>query len=203
MSRFRCNIFLIIILGALLPVQAYSQQINYPDSLAVYNFQKVNLKPRVNYSAGSTFLFVPHLGTVTGFTLSPSFTVPLSAKVSVEGGIIAGHYYSVLSGFSPEGVIKSTFNELSIYGSASYHISSQLTVYGIGIKQLSGSSPLYLIPKSSYAIGSNYNFGNFSVGITLQMSKWNDNTGPFLLNGTHGFYSPFQPGSGTLTPFGL
>jgi hypothetical protein len=202
MSGFKCNISLIIVLISIFSIQALSQQITYRDSLAENNSQKVNLKPNLNYSVGSTFIIVPHSGTVTGFTLSPSLSIPLSPKLSVNGGIIAGHFYSGLSGFNPEGAINGAFNVLSAYGSASYNISSKLTVYGTGIKQLAGTSPLYSLPKSSYAIGSIYNFGNFSVGVTLQVSKWNDNLSPLPFNVTQGFNSPYEQMPGMFTPFG-
>jgi hypothetical protein len=196
MSGSKFNISLIIVLVSILPVQAFSQQFNFSDSLAEYNSLKVSLKPRLNYSVGSTFIFVPHLGTVTGFTFSPSLSIPLSPKWSVDGGIIARRYYSTLPYFNPEGATNTTFNELSVYGSASYHINSQLTVYGAGMKQLAISSPFDLIPKSSYAIGSTYKFGNFSIGVNLQMSKWNNNLTPYPFNGSQGFYSPIgqRPG---------
>ena len=202
MSGCKCNISLIIVLVSLFSIQAFSQQINFRDSLAEYNSQKVNLKPSLHYSVGSTFMIVPHLGSVTGFTLSPFLSIPLSPKLSVDGGIIAGRFYSASGNFNPEGAINGAFNELSVYGSASYHINSQLTVYGTGIKQLTGSSPFYFLPKSSYAIGSNYNFGNFSIGVTLQMSKWNDILSPFPFNGSQGFYSPYEQKPGKLTTFG-
>ena len=202
MSGCKCNISLIIVLGSLFSIQAFSQQINYSDSVAAYNSQKVNLKPMLHYSVGSTFMFVPHLGSVTGFTLSPSLSVPISPKLSVDGGIIAGRFYSALSNFNPESSATGAFNELSVYGSASYHINSQLTVYGTGIKQLTGTSPFSFLPKSSYAIGSTYNFGNFSIGVTLQMSKYNDILRPMPFNSSRGFYSPYEQGPGTLTTFG-
>jgi hypothetical protein len=192
MSGCKCNISLIIVLVSLFSVHAFSQQINYRDSLAEYNSQKVNLKPKLSYSVGSTFIIVPHLVAVTGFTLSPFLSVPLSPKLSVDGGIIAGRFYSALGNSNPESAINGTFNELSVYGSASYHINSQLTVYGTGIKQLTGTSPFYFLPKSSYAIGSSYNFGNFSIGVTLQKSKWNGILSPFSFNGAQGFYSPYE-----------
>ena len=192
MSGYKCNISLIIVLVSLFPIQAYSQQINDRDSLVEYNSQKTNLKPRLYYSVGSTFMIVPHLGTVTGFTLSPVLSIPLSPKLSVDGGIIAGRYYSTLWNFNPEGTINGAINELSVYGSASYHFNSQLTVYGAGIKQLTGTSPINFLPKSSYAIGSTYNFGNFSIGVTLQMSKWNGILSPSPFNGSQGFYSPYE-----------
>jgi hypothetical protein len=188
----KCNISLIIVLGSLFSIQAFSQQINYRDSLAEYNSQKADLKPKLSYLVGSTFTVVPHFGTVTGFTLSPFLSVPLSPKLSVDGGIIAGRFYSALGISNPESAINGAFNEFSVFGSASYHINSQLTVYGTGIKQLTGTSPFYFLPKSSYAIGSTYKFGNSSIGVTLQMSKWNDILSPLPFNGSQGFYSPYE-----------
>ena len=192
MSGYKYNISLIIVLVSLFSIQAFSQQINYRDSIAEYNSQKVNLKPKLHYSVGSTFIIVPQLGSFAGFTLSPFLSIPISPKLSVDGGIIAGRFYSTSYNFNHEGAINGTSNELSIFGSASYHINSQLTVYGAGIKQLTGTSPFYFLPKSSYAIGSTYNFGNSSIGITLQMSKWNDILSPFPINGSQGFYSPYE-----------
>jgi hypothetical protein len=202
MSGNKKHINLIIVLIFLFSVQSFSQQINRHDSLDGYNSQKGSLKPIMNYSVGSTFMYVPHVGTVTGFTLSPSFSIPVSPRLSVDGGIIAGRYYTGLSGIYPENSINNSFSELSVYGSASYHVSPHLTVYGGGIKQLANTSPLYSLPKSSYTIGSTYNFGNFAVGVSVQMSKWNDNLNPSPFNGTSGFYSPFEQGPGTFNPFG-
>jgi hypothetical protein len=192
MSGCKCNISLIIVLVSLFSIQAFSQQINYRDSLTDYNSQKVKLRPELHYSVGSTFIIVPHFGSVTGFTLSPFLSIPISPKLSVDGGIIAGRFYSTLSNFNPEGSINGAFNELYLFGSASYHINSQLTVYGAGIKQLTGTSPFNFLPKSSYAIGSTYKFGNSSIGVTLQMSKRNDILSPFPFNGSQGFYSPYE-----------
>jgi hypothetical protein len=202
MSGSKCNISIIIVLVSLFSIQAFSQQINYRDSLAEYNSQKVNLKPKLHYSMGSTFIIVPHLGTVTGFTLSPFLSVPLSPRLSVDGGIIAGRFYSALQNSNPEGAMYGTFNELSVYGSASYHINSQLTLYGTGIKQLTGNFPFNTLPKSSYTIGSTFNFGNFSIGVTLQKSKWDNIFSPLPFNGSQGFYSPYEQRPGILTTFG-
>lgn len=198
MSGWKCNISLIIILVSIFSNQAFSQQINYGDSLNKANSQKVNLKPRLVYSIGSTFMVVPHLGSVTGLTLSPSLSVPLSPKLSVNGGIIAGRFYSNLWNSNSEGAMYGAFNELSVYGSASYHVNSQLTLYGTGIRRLSGTSPFYSPPKSSYTIGSTYNFGSFSIGVALQMSKWNNNFSPLPINSSQGFYSPFEQRPGAL-----
>jgi hypothetical protein len=198
MSGCKCNISLIIVLVSIFSNQALSQQINYSDSLSEDNYQKVNLKPRLVYSIGSTFMVVPHFGSVTGLTLSPSLSVPLSKKLSVNGGIIAGRLYSTLWNSNPEGTMVGAFNELSVYGSASYHVNSQLTLYGGGIKRLAGNSPFYSLPKSSYTIGSTYNFGSFSIGVALHMSKWDNNLIPLPINGSQGYYSPYMQRPGIL-----
>jgi len=199
MYRFKCNISLIIVLVTQFSVPANSQQIDNRDSLAVYNSQKVFLKPQLHYSLGSTFMIVPHLGSVAGFTISPVLSIPLSPKLSVEGGFIAGHY-SALWNFNHEGTITGEFNELSIFSSATYHINSQLTLYGAGIKRVAGSSPDNFLPKSSYAIGSTYKFGNISIGVTMLMSKWNSNLSPFSYS--QGFNSPYDQRPGILAPIG-
>jgi hypothetical protein len=202
MSGNKCNISLMIVLVSLLSSEVFSQQIIYRDSIAGNNVQKVNLKPKLSYSVGSTFLIVPHLGSVAGITVSPFLSIPLSPRLSVDGGIIAGHFYSGLGNSNSESALNGTFNELSVYGSASYHINSQLTVYGAGIKQLTTTSPFNFLPKSSFTFGSSYNFGNFSIGVSMQMSKWNGVLSPFPLNGSQGFNSPYDLRPGTLNIFG-
>jgi hypothetical protein len=128
-------------------------------------------------------------------------SIPLSPKLSVNGGIIAGRY-SAFGSFNHEGGIGGEFNQLSVFGSASYQVNPQLTLYGSGIRQITGTSPFHILPKSSYSIGSSYNFGSFSVGVTLQMSKWNNNLSPFPFNDSQEFYSPYDQRTGTFIPFG-
>jgi hypothetical protein len=202
MSGRKCNISLIIVLVLLSSIQAFSQQNNYANVLNENNSPKADLKPALHYQIGSTFLAVPHCGSVTSFTLSPHLSIPLSPKLSVDGGLIAGRYYSGIRNFSPDGDMYGAFNELSVYGSASYQLNSHLTFYGTGIKQLAGTSPLNVLPKSSYTVGSTYNFGSFSIGVTLQMSQWNNYGSPFPINGSQGFYSPFEQRPGSMGAFG-
>jgi hypothetical protein len=189
MRRFKFIISLIIVVDSLLSMEAFSQQATYRDSLAMYDSQKLILKPQLHYSVGSSFMFIPRVGTIAGVTMSPVLSIPLSQKWSVDGGIIAGRY-TAYGNFNPEGVRTRQFNQLSVFGSASYHVNSQLTLYGAGIKQLTSSSP-FLLPKSSYIIGSNYKFGSISVGVSVEMSKWDNSLSPLPFNDSRGFYSPF------------
>jgi hypothetical protein len=148
------------------------------------------------YSVGSTFMFIPHHGSVTGFTVSPSLSVPVSPHLSFNGGIIAGRYYSDLRMPGPEGSMNRAFNEISVFGSANYHVNSQLTFYGAGIKRLTAPSPFNTLPTSSYIIGSTYKFGSFSIGVAMQMSQWNNNFNSMPINSHQGFYSPLRQSPG-------
>jgi hypothetical protein len=193
MSGYKCNIGIIIFLVSLFSFQAFSQQMNIGSSLPEVNSAKDILKPGLNYTIGSNYMFVPRMGSVYSVTLSPSFSVPLSPKLSVDGGIIAGYYYSALLKSQNEDLAYGAFTGLSVYGSASYHINPQLTLYGSAIKQLAGTSPYNVLPKSSYSIGSSYDFGNFKIGVSIQTSKWdNMYDSQFPINGTQGFNSPFE-----------
>jgi len=191
MSGRKYKIVIIIGLVSLFTYQATSQQINLSDTLNAAGTKKVDLKPRFVYSVGSSFMFVPHLGNVTSFTVANSLSVPITPRLSVNGGIIAGRLYSSLWNSNTEGSMYSSFNELSVYGSASYLVNPRLTLYGMGIRQIAGTSPFFSLPKSSYTIGSSYNFGSFSIGVSVQMSKWNNDFSPFPINGSRGFYPPF------------
>ena len=198
MPGFRIKISLLLVLGLLISIQVFSQQFNYRDSISPQNINILKQKPEIHYSVGSAFIFIPHSGSATGLTFSPFITIPVSRRLSVEGGIIAGRYYSSIGNLNSEGVKYPALNILSVYGSAKYDISPRLSVYGAGIKQIGDYSPFYAVPGSAYMIGSSYNFGNFSIGITLHMENWNNSFISQPFNGTQGFFSPFSPGPGSL-----
>jgi hypothetical protein len=191
------NIIFIAGLVILFSFQANAQQSSLPDSLGRYYNSRELLKPRLNYTAGSSFMFMPHFGSVTGITLTPQISLPLTSKLTVDGGISAGHYYSAFKNLSGDGLLNGsfngTFNTISLYGSATYYLNPRLTLYGSGIRQLAGNSPFNAIPKSSYSIGSAYNFGSFSIGVTVHMTNWSNTPGLMPFNSTRGLYSPFDP----------
>jgi len=180
------------VLVLLLSVRTFAQQVNHSDSLAVYNHEQVNLKPQLHYSLGSTFTVIPHYGTIAGIEFTPFLLVPVTPKLSFEGGIAAGRYYSAVPNLNPEGAKNSSFNELSIWGSASYHVNPQLTIYGAGIKKLVNTSPYNYLPDTRYTIGSTYRFGNFSIGASVEMSKWDNSFNPLPINSSRGFHSPYS-----------
>jgi outer membrane receptor protein involved in Fe transport len=192
---------LAIVLISFLGIQAYPQQITARDSLYKNIPPQFQIKPILHYSIGSTFLAVPHRGSVTGFTFTPELSLPLSPKFSINGGFIAGRYYSNIGNINPEGVFKSTYNALSVYASASYHFNPQLTLYGAVYRQLAGPSPVNFLPKTSYTLGSTYKFGSFSIGVSVHMSDWYNYPSPFPANGSDWLYPPFMQSQGTMMPW--
>jgi hypothetical protein len=191
MSLHKFHIGLIVLLS-LLSVGVYSQAISNHDSLGSDNSAQLKIKPRIVYTVGSSFMFIPHHGSITGFTVSPSLLLPVSPHLSFNAGIIAGHYYSGLHYPAQERSLYGAFNEISLFGSANYRVNSQLTFYGAGIRRLTAPSLFNTLPTSSYIIGSTYKFGNFSIGVSMQMSQWNNNFNSLPINGPQGFYSPFR-----------
>jgi len=121
MTGLKCKYCLIVILSGLFSLQAFPQKPVTSDSIAEFNHPVVDLRTGLHYSLSGTFLVIPHLGSVSGYTFSPYLSVPLSPKLSVEGGIIAGRYFSSLFNSTSENALHGSFNQVSLYGSASYH----------------------------------------------------------------------------------
>jgi hypothetical protein len=194
MSGCSYKTYFLLVVAAMFSFQAFSQQTDIDTRLTGDKTETILFKPVLHYSAGSSFLFAPHLGSVSSINLATAVSVPLSPKLSVEGGIMASYYYSAPFKTEITGFPYGSFNGLSVYGAAIYQFTPQLTLYGSAINQIAGTSPFYSLPKSSYTIGSAYNFGSFSIGVSFQMSNWDNINSPFPMNGSQGLYSPFGQG---------
>jgi len=192
MAGYKFNISIFICLGLLFSLKAYSQQPGISGTHDDDKSELVLFKPVANYYIGSSFMVTPQLGSVTSFNFSPSLSIPLSPRLSVEGGIIASYYYTAPWKSESEGLAYGPFAGLSVYGSASYLVSPQLTLYGSAIKQISGTLPFNTLPKNSYTIGSSYNFGSFSIGVSFQTTKWDDAYSPYQISGPRGLNSPVE-----------
>lgn len=193
---------LLILLVSVFSVSSFSQQNNYSDSLPVFIAQKQLLKPIMHYSAATTFITSPGAGSLAGFTVSPSVSLPVTQRLSFHGGVIAGRYYSLFRASDPVGFNPSALYGVSVYGAASYQLTSKLTLFGSGVRRVT-NSPLSLLPKSSYTIGSSLKLGSVSISAAFSMSEWNDNLSPFGFNSSRGFYQGFGQRPGVLSPFGF
>jgi len=170
--------FIIMFLSFLYTRDAFAQGVEAQDSIDEQSNMQAKTGPQVHYSIGSSFLHIPKHGSITGLTASSFLLFPVTHKLSVEGGIIAGRYFPVLKNFTPELQANNSYNTLSLYGSANYQVNRHLSFYGTGIKQLGVPIPLYNQPSGSYSFGSNLNFGNFTIGAEIRMTDWDDNYFP-------------------------
>jgi hypothetical protein len=170
---------------------AFAQDI--PDKYAPGKTTK--FQPQYHFNIGSSYSFSPSFGGGMNMYASPSFSMPLSKRVFVEGGIIAST--SVLPGISlyETNFPVRNFNSLAIYGSAFYQITPGLTVYGSGIRQIINSRlPLPYSPmnQNTYTIGSTLKLGhNITIGASIHMFENNNFFSPI----------PYYPARFNSNPF--
>ena len=155
------------------------------------------LKPHWNLMLGSNFNFSKSFGSSTGIFLAPMLTLPLNNRLSLRGGIVASHTYLYGMGMPDEFVSFNSFNDLSVFGTASYMLSENFEVYGTATKRLT-ELPLIPYPSmlstspNSFTIGTNWRIGNnISVGASFTKT---DRYFPFYNS------SPFTPGGRSFFP---
>ena len=170
---------------------AFAQQEEFKDSLNLPGSIQVRSKPQLHYSIGSSFTYIPRYGSVTGLTLSPYYSYPVSSKFSIEAGLMAGRFYPIMKNAFPESGINNPFNSVSVFGSARYQLNQRLSVYGTGTRQIIGSHPLYNFPTSSFSVGSTLDFGNFSIGAEIRMSDQNYYNSAYPFGGNRGYFPSY------------
>ena len=144
------------------------------DEKVVTNQNLSLFKPRFHLNLGSNYFYMPSFGGNMNMFASPSVSIPLSKKFSVEAGILASS--SMLQGFTPFEMNHSArnFNSLSIYGSTFYQVTPKLTLYGTGIRQLMNTKipyPYSPMNKNSFSVGSYLKLGNnITIGASFSMS---------------------------------
>jgi hypothetical protein len=180
-----------IILSFSVPTGVFSQELDTTEIPGSFNSQIVRLKPRMHYSIGSSFTYIPRYGSVTGLTLSPIYIYPVSSKFSLEAGLIAGRYFPFMKNSSPETGINNPFNSVAVFGSARYQLNQRLSVYGTGTRQIIGTHPLFNLPTSSFSVGSTLDFGNFSIGAEIRMSDRNYYYSPDPFGGNSRYFPSF------------
>jgi hypothetical protein len=169
--------------------RAFSQNDVKLDSTEFLNLPANKIKSNLNYSVGSSFIFIPRYGSVSGVNASAFLAYPLTSRISVEGGLTAGRYFTSFRNDLRQSGINNSFNSLSIYGLASYKVNDNLSFYSIGTKQLAGSLPLYNSPGSSFSFGSVITYGNLRFCATIQVAEWSD----YLQMNPWGSDTPYLP----------
>jgi hypothetical protein len=175
-------LFCLILLPLAISAQVYDGKF---ENSPVYDHDL--FQPHFNLNIGTSFNYSPVIGAGTMLTVSPSFSLPVTRRISMNGGIIASSTIlpSLTGKLQMEPVFKpGAFNNLSLYGTTVYQLSPDFVLYGSGFKQLTKNNLPYLynpFPQSSITFGSRYKIGpNITVGASVNMSQYNN------------FYSPYN-----------
>lgn len=145
-----------------------------------------------NFSVGTSYSYMKGYGSGMMFYAAPTYTLPITNRWALHGGVIASQYYSTLSYQTGESALPGSFSSLAMFAAASYQMSDRLVLHGTGVKSLVSAPTTPFTPYSMdhLSFGATYKLGNnFSIGATIHMNNGNGSySTPF---GGHTFPSPF------------
>ena len=156
-----------------------------------------------NFSVGTSFSYMKGYGSGMSLYAAPTFTLPLSDRWSVHGGLVASQYQGFNGGMTVgmpgvmggEMFMPSSFTSLAVFASASYRMSDRLILHGTGVKQLMSApvTPFTPYPMDNLSLGAIYKLGdNVTIGATIHMNNGSYGPGRFgsPMNGSM-YPSPF------------
>lgn len=146
-----------------------------------------------NVSLGTSFSYMKAYGSGMAFFAAPTYTMPLSDKWSLHGGLVAAQYQGINGTAPMESFYPSSFSSLSVFVAASYQMSDRLVLHGTGQKQLI-SAPV--TPFTPYAMD------NLSLGATYKLGDHMTIGASVHFNNGHGYYSTPMNGYMFQPPFG-
>jgi len=145
-----------------------------------------------NFSVGTSYSYMKGYGSGMMFYTAPSYTLAVSDRWALHGGVVAGHYVGLNYLAPAESLLPGSFSSLSVFAAATYRMTDRLVLHGAGIKQLvSGPvTPFTPYPMDDLSVGASYKIGNnFTIGASVHMR----NTNGYYQ--TPAFGSPFFPSS--------
>jgi len=129
-------------------------------------------KGELGLSVSSTYTWMQGYGSMMGFSLMPTYTLPLNEKWALHGGLIASTYYGLGDMPYGEGLYGSpSMSNLSVFGAASYKLTDRLILHGAGVKQLTTlpGSTISSWSGDRLSFGAIYHIGdNMSIGASVQ-----------------------------------
>lgn len=142
----------------------------------------------INTTLGSSIYYAPGYGAGSNIFAAPHLDFSATNRLTFHGGFVASQFMPLYSSLrEDEGSLKS-FTNLSMFVAASYRVTSDLLVYGSGVKSM--INPGLMAPGNNFSMddlsfGAAYSFGNFTIGASFHSG----NTNRFGI-------SPFNPGGG-------
>jgi len=173
--------------------QAVLESSELEDSMTGKEEAEKKLPGTFNVSLGTSFSYMKAYGSGMAFFAAPTYTLPLSDKWSLHGGLVAAQYQG-FNGTTPmESFYPSSFSSLSVFVAASYQMSDRLVLHGTGQKQLISApvTPFTPYAMDNLSLGATYKLGdNMTIGATIHM------------NNGRGYYSSPMNGYMFQPPFG-
>lgn len=146
------------------------QEDNVPEMLV----EGKKLPAYFNVSLGTSYSYMKGYGSGMAFFAAPSYTLPLTNRWSLHGGLIATQYQSFNGTMPQESFYPNSFSSFSVFVAASYQMSERLVLHGTGVKQLISApvSPLTPYPMDNLSLGATYKLGdNISIGASIHLNK--------------------------------
>lgn len=129
-----------------------------------------------DFSVGTSYSYMKGYGSGMMFYTAPSYTLALSDRWSLHGGVVASHYQGLNYTGQGENLLPGTFSSLAIFGAASYRVSDRLIFHGAGVKQLIAAPNTTVIgyPADNLSLGASYRIGdNITIGASVHMQNRN------------------------------
>jgi len=202
MRKYFCMIFLVVIHGIILGQTAEEKVIQMKDSALQEDDTAVDSRPaKVSWdlSLGTGFVHMPKVGSGMVFHAAPMMTLPLSARWSLHGGVMAMRYQGLGPSLMQENGKQHVFSSLALFAAASCRMNDRLILHGTGVKQLVSSPVAPFIPPDNLSFGATYRLGNnITIGATIHMNQGHGYLSSPFYGG--GLYPPLQ-GSGLYPPY--
>lgn len=136
----------------------------------------VGFPGQFNMNVGTSYSYSKAYGSGMGFYAAPMYTLPLTDRWSVHGGLIASNYTG-LNSTIPGGEFQSTnsFNSLAVFAAASYKMTDRLIIHGSGLKNLTSYplSPMAPGMVDNMSLGATYKLGNnISIGASVSFNQF-------------------------------
>ena len=129
-----------------------------------------------NFSVGTSYSYMKGYGSGMMLYTAPTYTLAISDRWSLHGGVMASHYQGFNNTQNGENLFPGSFSSLSVFAAASYRASDRLVLHGSGIKQLVQGpiSPFTPYPMDDVSLGASYRIGdNITVGASVHMRNGN------------------------------
>lgn len=201
------NILLITLFLLSLAVQSQNPGFGFNpySSPSTYPGMSQSLSPvKFNLQTGATFTSVPGGGSLFNTFMAPSFSQPVTKKLTLTAGAVISHStYSNLGVINAEGnfaKVSGNTTNMTIYASGAYQVNDKLTLSGSAYKTINPAFNARLSPNQlqmeaqGMSFGIGYKVGeNMHIGAEIRMQQGGNNYySPFGLPGISTFNNGFN-----------